>query len=258
MATALVTGATAGIGLSFARQLAAQGHDVVLVARDVERLKRVAADLRERNGVAAEVLSADLATAAGIGAVEARLRDPERPVDLLVNNAGFGLRKPFLANDVADEERMLDVLVRAVLRLTHAALPGMIDRGRGAVVNVSSVSGWLPRGTYSAAKAWVTMFTEGLAASLSGTGVRAMVLAPGFVRTEFHNRADMDMSRLPSSLWLDADQVVAAALGDLRRGKTVSVPGVFYKAAAWLLPRMPRRMAQGVGRRHPASGRPRG
>ena len=258
MATALVTGATAGIGLSFAWQLAAQGHDVVLVARDVERLKRVAADLRERNGVAAEVLSADLATAAGIGAVEARLRDPERPVDLLVNNAGFGLRKPFLANDVADEERMLDVLVRAVLRLTHAALPGMIDRGRGAVVNVSSVSGWLPRGTYSAAKAWVTMFTEGLAASLSGTGVRAMVLAPGFVRTEFHNRADMDMSRLPSSLWLDADQVVAAALGDLRRGKTVSVPGVFYKAAAWLLPRMPRRMAQGVGRRHPASGRPRG
>jgi len=258
MATALVTGATAGIGLSFARQLAAQEHDVVLVARDVERLKEVAADLRERNGVTAEALAADLATSAGIRAVEARLRDPERPVDLLVNNAGFGLRKPFLANDVADEERMLDVLVRAVLRLTHAALPGMIDRRRGAVVNVSSVSGWLPRGTYSAAKAWVTMFTEGLAASLSGTGVRAMVLAPGFVRTEFHGRAGINMSRLPSSLWLDADRLVAAALGDLRRGKTVSVPSVFYKVAAWLLPRMPRRMAVGVGRRHPASSRPRG
>ena len=258
MRTALVTGATAGIGLSFARQLAAQGYDVVLVARDVERLATVAADLGERNHVTAEVLSADLATPAGIGAVEARLRDPERPVDLLVNNAGFGLRKPFLANDVADEERMLDVLVRAVLRLTHAALPGMIERRRGAVVNVSSVSGWLPRGTYSAAKAWVTMFTEGQAASLSGTGVRAMVLAAGFVRTEFHDRARIDMSRLPSSLWLDPDQLVAAALRDLRRGKTVSVPGAFYKVAAWLLPRMPRRMALGVGRRHPARAGPRG
>jgi uncharacterized protein len=253
MPTALVTGATAGIGLSFARKLAAEGYEVVLIARDVERLEKLAAELRMPPGVAAEVLPADLSTTEGMATVEARLRDAERPIDLLVNNAGFALRKPFLANDVADEERMLDILVRAVLRLTHAALPGMIERGRGAIVNVSSVSGWLPRGTYSAAKAWVTMFTEGLTSSLSGTGVRAMVLAPGFVRTEFHGRAGIDMSRLPSSLWLDADELVAAALRDLKRGKTVSVPGAFYKSAAWLLPRMPRRLALGVGRRHPAS-----
>ncbi len=257
MPTALVTGPTAGIGLSFARQLAAQGHDLVMVARDVERLEKVAAELRAAHGVATEVLQADLTTSAGIGAVEARLRDPERPVDVLVNNAGFGLRKPFLVNDISDEERMFDIMVRAVLRLTHAALPGMIERGHGAVVNVSSVSGWLPRGTYSAAKAWVTMFTEGLAVSLSDTGVRAMVLAPGFVRTEFHDRAGINMSRLPPPLWLDADRLVAAALRDLKKGKTVSVPGAFYKAAAWLLPRMPRRWAVGVGRRHPASARSR-
>lgn len=252
MSTALVTGATAGIGLSFARRLAAAGHDLVLVARDAERLESVAAALRTGHGVDTEIVPADLTTPAGVGVVEERLHDSQHPVDLLVNNAGFGLRKPFLANDVADEERMLDVLVRAVLRLTHAALPGMVERGHGAVVNVSSVSGWLPRGTYSAAKAWVTMFTEGLAASLSGTGVRVMVLAPGFVRTEFHDRAGMEMSRLPSSLWLDADEVVAVALRDLGRGKVVSVPGAFYKAAAWLLPRVPRRLAVGAGRRHPA------
>ncbi|MGH8775238.1 MAG: SDR family NAD(P)-dependent oxidoreductase [Jiangellaceae bacterium] len=256
MPTALITGATAGIGLAFARHLAAGGHDLVLVARDLERLDKVAAEIRAAHGVTAEVLRADLVTTEGTAAVEARLRGRERPVDLLVNNAGFALRMPFLATDIEDEIRMHDVLVVAVLRLTHAALPGMIERGHGAVVNVSSVSGWLPRGTYSAAKAWVTMFTEGLAASLAGSGVRAMVLAAGFVRTEFHDRARINMSRLPSFLWLDADDLVAAALHDLRRGKVVSVPGRLYKIAAWLLPRMPRRLAVGVGRQHPASRQP--
>ena len=255
MPAALVTGATAGIGLSFARQLAADGHDLILVARDVERLGRVAAELRTVHANGVEVLSADLVTAEGVGAVEERLQDPNRPVDLLVNNAGFSLRKPFVASDIADEEAMLDVLVGAVLRLTHAALPGMIGRGHGAVVNVSSVAGWVPRGTYAAAKAWVTSFTQGLDGQLEGTGVRAMVLVPGFVRTEFHDRARIDMSALPSFLWLDADDVVRAGLRDLRRGRTVSVPGAVYRIAAWWLPRLPRRVAVGLGRRHPAGRR---
>jgi short-subunit dehydrogenase len=255
MPAALVTGATAGIGLSFARQLAAEGHDVVLVARDVERLGRVAAELRTVHLISAEVLPADLATAEGVGAVAERLQDPNRPVDLLVNNAGFTLRRPFLVNDIADEEAMLDILVRAVLRLTHAVLPGMVERGHGAVVNVSSIAGWVPRGTYGAAKAWVTSFTQGLDGQLEGTGVRAMVLAPGFVRTEFHDRARIDMSGLPSFMWLDADDVVRTALRDLQRGRTVSVPGAVYKTAAWLLPRLPRRLAAGLGRRHPAGAR---
>lgn len=255
MAIAVVTGATSGIGLAFAHQLAAAGHDLVLVARDAERLETVAAELSSRHDVETEVLPADLATPTGTELVETRLRDENRPVDLLVNNAGHGLRRPFLANDIADEERMLDVLVRAVVRLTHAVLPGMVARGHGAVVNVSSIAAWVPRGTYSAAKAYVTAFTEGLAGTLAGTGVRMMVLAPGFARTEFHGRARVDMSALPSALWLDPDQLVRIALQDLARGKVVSVPGAFYKAVAAVVPRLPRRAVIALGRRHPANRR---
>ncbi|WP_129666820.1 SDR family NAD(P)-dependent oxidoreductase [Phytoactinopolyspora endophytica] len=249
MPTALVTGPTAGIGLEFARKLAAQGFGLVLVSRDQARLESVAEELRAAHGVEVEVLAADLT--AETGDVEARLSDPDRPIELLVNNAGHALRKPFLANDINDEEHLLNVHVRAVLRLTHAVLPGMIDRGRGAVINVSSVAAWTPRGTYSAAKAWTTSFTEGLASQLEGTGVRAMVLAPGFTRTEFHDRAAMDMSKLPTWLWLDSGTLVDTALRDLRRGKTVSVPGPVYKVAALMLPRLPRRLVRATGRRHP-------
>ncbi|TDE08955.1 SDR family NAD(P)-dependent oxidoreductase [Jiangella asiatica] len=250
MGTALVTGATAGIGRAFARALAARGHDVVLVARDADRLLSVAAELRGAYGVGAEVLPADLA--GDTEAVEKRLRSTERPIDLLVNNAGFALGRSFLNNDIADEERMLDVLVRAVLRLTHAALPGMIERGHGAVVNVSSVAAWVPRGTYSAAKAWVTAFSEGLVPQVAGTGVRVMVLAPGYTRTEFHARAAMNMSRLPSWMWLDSDALVVAALRDLDSGRTVSVPGLVYRLAGAVLPRLPRRLVLALGQQHPA------
>jgi hypothetical protein len=174
---------------------------------------------------------------------------------MLVNNAGFALRRPFLANDVADEERLLDVLVRAVLRLTLAVLPGMIERGHGAIVNVSSISCYVPRGTYSAAKAYVTTFTEAVAGKLSGTEVRAMALVPGFVRTDLHDRAGLDMSALPSFLWLDADYLVRAALRDLARGKAVSVPGAVYKAFATVMPRLPRRAVIAAGRRYPGRRR---
>jgi uncharacterized protein len=252
MPTALVTGPTSGIGRAFARRLAAQGYDLVLASRDVERLKDIAAEVAAEHGVGTEVLVADLADRAGIAAVEERLHDATRPVDLLVNNAGFALRRPYLANDVDDEEQLLNVHVLAVLRLTHAALGGMIERGGGAVVNVSSVAGWVPRGTYSAHKAWVTNFTEGLAARLAGTGARVMALCPGFVRTELHQRAEMKMAGLPPMLWLDADRVAAAALADLAKGKVISVPGLLYRAAAWWLPRLPRRLVVATGRRHPA------
>lgn len=229
---ALVTGPTAGIGLAFAERLAADGHDLVLVARSAERLDDVAADLRARHGAEVEVIVADLADRAQTALVEERLRDASRPVDLLVNNAGFGLKHGFLQNDLEQEQAMLDVLVTAVMRLTHAALLGMVPRGRGGVINVSSIAGFLPRGTYSAAKAYVTRFSEWADLTYREQGVRTMALCPGFTRTEFHQRMDVGRDSAPSWLWLDADDLVDAALRDFARGKAVSVPALRYKVIA--------------------------
>jgi short-subunit dehydrogenase len=240
--TALVTGATSGIGLAFARRLAADNHDLVLVARDGERLESTAKELHTTYDVHVDVLAADLADDAGCRTVEARLADRDHPVDLLVNNAGFTTRHTFLKGDVEDEEKMLRVNVRAVMRLTRAALPGMMERGHGAVLNVSSVAAFVPQSTYSASKAWVTAFTLGLAGDLDGTGVRVLALCPGYTHTEFHDRAQIDMSAMPSWLWLEADQVVDAALADLRRDAVVSVPGGQYKVLVALTRLAPRKL----------------
>jgi uncharacterized protein len=240
--TALVTGATAGLGAAFARRLAADGYDLVLVARDGERLAAVAAELSGAHGVTCTPLVADLVTVAGCESVEERLRDPEHPVDLLVNNAGMSINGSFLRTDVRDEERLLDLNVRAVMRLTHAALPGMMARGRGEIVNVSSVSGFaavMPGSTYPASKAWVTNFSESVGLATRRRGVRVMALCPGYTRTEFHERAGIDMSGTPEWMWLSADDVVRDALRDLRRGRLVSVPSLRYKVAVFGLRHTP-------------------
>ncbi|MFG2038676.1 SDR family NAD(P)-dependent oxidoreductase [Dactylosporangium sp. NPDC048998] len=245
--TALVTGATAGIGAAFARELAAEGFGLVLVARDEERLRGLAAELP----VPVEVLPADLATAEGCDAVAARLTDPGRPVDLLVNNAGRSLNRSFLRSTVELEEELLRLNVHAVMRLTLAALPGMVERGRGEIVNVSSVSGFaalMPGTTYPASKAWVTNFSESQAQLVRGMGVRIMALCPGYTRTEFHDRAGIDMSRMPSWMWLDARAVVRAGLRDLRRGRMVSVPGWKYKLAVFGIRHAPRGLLHRVAR----------
>jgi short-subunit dehydrogenase len=250
--TALVTGPTAGIGRSFAHQLAAQGYDVVLVARDGARLESEAAELRSTYGVAVEVLPADLTDRAELATVEARLADPERPVDLLVNNAGFGLKGRFLDNSVEQEQAMLDVLVTPVMRLSHAALGPMTERGRGGVVNVSSVAAFLPRGTYSAAKAWVNSFSEWAHHEYASRGVTVTCLCPGFTRTEFHERMDVGRGSAPDFMWLDADDLVRTALADHAKGKAFSVPGVQYKVittAARALPTALLQRFQALGRR---------
>jgi len=237
--TALVTGPTAGLGYAFARALAASGHDLVLVARDVDRLAVVAGELAARYAVGVEVLPADLSVRADVDRVAERLRQEGRPVDMLVNNAGFGLQAPFVGGDLDGELRQLDVMGTAVLVLSHAAVPGMVARGRGAVVNVSSVAGFGPMGTYSAVKAWCTSSTESLSAALAGTGVTATALCPGFVRTEFHSRAGMDVGSRRSGWWLDPDDVVEDCLGDVRRGRAVSVPSLRYRALATVLGLLP-------------------
>jgi len=231
--TALVTGATAGIGAAFARRLAAEGYDLVLVARDAARLGDAAADLAKRYDIAAEALPADLSTPDGCAPVEQRLRD--EPFDVLVNNAGLGLNISFLKSDVEQEERLLHVNVHAVMRLTLAVLPGMVERRHGGVVNVSS---------YPASKAWVTSFSESVGLAARPYGVRVLAVHPGYTRTEFHQRAGINLSKLPGWLWLDADKVAADGLRDLYAGRTVSVPDWKYKAAVFALRHAPRSLIQ--------------
>ncbi|MET8684054.1 SDR family oxidoreductase [Streptomyces sp. NPDC004732] len=246
MTTALITGSTAGIGAAFARRLAADGHNLVLVARNTERLHEQATELHDRHGIEAEVLTADLATDEGIETVEKRLANRRDAVDLLINNAGFGNKGRYLEVSLTDELTMLKVHCEAVLRLTSAATESMRERGRGGVVNVASVAAFVPRGTYGASKAWVVQFTQGAAKDLAGSGVRLMALCPGFVRTEFHQRAGMGTSNIPNWMWLDADKLVSVALGDLSRGKTVSIPDPRYKALMGVVKVTPRALLGGV------------
>jgi len=243
-ATALITGATAGIGHSFAVQLARRGHDLVLVARDKARLEAVAGELRSTYGVAVEVLPADLVDRAELATVEARLADRDRPVDLLVNNAGFGLKKRFRDNTVEEENAMLDVLVTAVLRLSHAALGAMSERRRGGIINVSSVAAFLPRGSYSAAKAWVNSFSEWAHHEYRDEGITVTALCPGFTKTEFHERMDVSRGSAPDFMWLDADELVEAALDDHAKGRAYSIPSAQYKVIATAARLVPNRLLQ--------------
>ncbi|MGB2839509.1 MAG: SDR family NAD(P)-dependent oxidoreductase [Actinomycetes bacterium] len=250
MTTALVTGATSGIGLGFAERLASDGYDLVLVARDPQRLELTATKLATA-GVNVEVIVADLGDRERIREVEDRLGDERRPIEMLVNNAGFSANQRFIGGDVGAEQAQIDVMVSAVMRLSHAALPEMVERGRGAVVNVSSIASFLPFSTYSAAKAWVTSFSQSLATELEGTGVRALAVCPGFVRTEFHERAGIDIDRSNDTWWRDVDAVVQRAMEDLRRGRVISVEGRGYRAIAvgtHLLPRDALRRAERLRR----------
>lgn len=247
-ATALVTGASAGLGAEFCRQLAQQGWNLVLVARTQDRLATLAAELTASFGVTAEVLAADLTDDGGRAAVVERLSDPARPVGFLINNAGLGLLNDFADNTVEDERRHLALHVQAAMELTHAALQSMLERGSGRIINVSSVAAFLPRGTYSAAKAWLLSFSRWANIAYGRSGIQVTALCPGFVHTEFHERMGMDKTTSPQWMWLGAGQVVREALADNAHGRAVSVPSWRYKVLVNVAKVLPARLVAGPPR----------
>ena len=249
MMTALITGGTSGIGSAFAEALARRGFSLVLVARGAERLESTASRLSAEYAVEVETLEADLGDADDVARVAERIEDPRAPIDMLVNNAGFSVKRTYQAEGLDLHHRGIDVMAKAVLDLSSAAARAMTARGEGWILNVSSTSGEVTMGPYSALKAWCTTYTESLAVELEGTGVRVMALLPGWVRTEFHARAGISGSSIPDFMWLQADDLVEEALKDLARGRVVSIPTLRYKAimlGAKLAPRAVVRKCSGM------------
>jgi short-subunit dehydrogenase len=242
---ALVTGATSGIGESFTRLLAAKGFNLVLVARDEARLHERAAGLKEKFGAESVVIVADLATEVGCAKVEDYIRANE--IEVLINNAGFGINKAFTRSDLAKEEEVLKVLVRTPMRLMHVALPGMKERNSGVVINVSSIASFIAGGAYSASKAYLTVLSESLSTELSTTNIKVCALCPGFTRTEFHQRGRMKMAGLPNFMWLNSDFLVAKAWKDAISDKPVSVPGWQYKTLVGIISLAPRSIVRRLG-----------
>jgi short-subunit dehydrogenase len=247
-AVALVTGASSGIGVTYARTLAAIGYDVILVARRKRRLDELARDLRLTYRVEPEVIVADLGTDEGLRLVEERIAATPN-LEFLINNAGFGSIGRFWDADVAGQETMIRVHVLATMRLTHAALKIMVPRKLGAVVNVSSVAGFAPAPgnvCYGSTKAWITSFTESLNLELrsAGSPVQVQSLCPGFTYTEFHDVLGVDRSTVPASWWMTPEQVVEASFEGLSKGKPIVVPGGRYKALTALLKWVPRQLYQ--------------
>jgi len=234
--TALITGASAGIGAEFARQLGASGTRLILVARRIERLEAIAAELRERYGAVVDVLQADLSKSRDIEKVEAAVSAAE-DLDLLVNNAGFGSGGKFSRGDIGPSVDMVQVHVVAAVRLTRAALSGMIPRRRGYVINVASVAAFTPFSgvMYGSTKAFLVQFSQNLQYELAGTGIRIQALCPGMTHTEFHAAMGVDRSSLPGFIWMSARDVVRISLKTLRRRKVIRVPGVLNQASAALM-----------------------
>jgi uncharacterized protein len=243
MPTAVITGATSGIGRAFVRRLAADGWDLVLVARDGQRLERVAEEVG-----GAEVIVADLSQSDGQAKVVGRLA--AAPVDLLVNNAGRGAGQPFLTGSDAVEDEMFEVNAHAVLRLTRAALVGMVERRSGAIINVSSTAAWVPRGSYGATKAYVLSLSRTAAIEAAPYGVVVQALCPGLTHTEFHARSGNDAEkRIPGFLWLSPERVVDESLAALARGRAVCIPSKRYRLIIAVTRMVPARLSVAVAKR---------
>lgn len=240
MATALITGGTSGIGAEFARQLAERGYDLVLVARNAERLADSSEQLHSRFGINVETISADLADRADVSRIAERIGDPHRTIDVLINNAGLGVHTKLTSPDVAAHEHAFDVMCRAVLVLGGAAGRSMRERGAGRIINISSLQSLITTGSYSAMKAYVTSYSQSLAVELAGTGVSVTAVLPGWVSTEWHARAGVKTSSIPDWLWTTPDSVAKSALRDSERGRVISIPSGRYKVIGVLLRHLPR------------------
>ena len=227
--------------------LAKEGFDLVLVARDLPRLKGVAKELSKLYKIKAETIKADLTKPAQLAKVEKRLANNSKPIEVLINNAGFGLKDSFLVSNLAREQELLDVLVTAPMRLSHAVLPGMIKRNSGSIVNVSSVASFIAGGTYSAAKSYLTVFSEYLHTELRDTNIKVSALCPGFTRTEFHARGKMKMSGLPNYMWTTVDQVVAKSWRYVKAGKVICIPGWQYMLLSSIARIAPRPLVRKLG-----------
>lgn len=247
---ALITGASSGIGAAFAAALAGRKHDLILVARRQDRLDELARSLQRSQGVNVEAMAADLTRDQDLAQVEQRIASASH-LELLVNNAGFGSRGKFFETDLASQDQMHRLHVLATMRLTHAALPGMVARAKGGIINVSSVAGfWQAPGnvSYCATKCWMNSFTEGLALELSGarSPVQVQALCPGYTRSEFHESAGLNRNHIGAGMWMSAEEVVAASLRGLEQGKTFVIPGWRYQAATFLLKHVPRVILRGA------------
>lgn len=235
MKLAVITGPTSGIGLAYTNELASQGYELLLIGRNETKLT----ELKNQLPTKADILVADLSVHDEIIRATNHLLGLER-IDVLINNAGFGSSLPFSQNSLAEELEQLEVLIKAVMALTHAALPKMIAANSGMVLNISSIAAWLPTGTYAAAKSWVTSFTEAIAAELKGTKVQVTAVAPGFTKTKFFDRSQMKDDDVPNWLWLTPEQVARESLNDARNGQLISVPGAQYKAMSTISRSLPR------------------
>lgn len=243
--TALITGATSGIGASFARFLADEGFNLILIARDMTRLDERKSELIKKHPtLLIETMRADLTVESDIRAVESRVAEG---IDVLVNNAGFGINKSFTKSSIDSERELLTVLVETPMRLTHHAIPNMVQKSYGIIINVSSVASFIAGGTYSAAKSYLTVLSESLHSELKLRGVKVLALCPGFTRTEFHQRGRMRMNGLPQFLWLSPDFVTEVAWRDVHRGKAISVPGWQYKILMLILRLLPRPLVRRYG-----------
>lgn len=242
---ALITGATSGIGWHFADLLAREGYDLVITARDTQRLNHLAGESHQKYNRNIEVISADLTTDNGISLIENRIKDGD--IDVLINNAGYGLNQGFTKSDVIDEIAVLKILCEAPMRLAHASLPSMLAKNSGIIINVSSVAAWITGGHYSAMKSYLMVLSESLHTELAETAVKVCSLAPGFTHTEFHQRGQMKMDALPNFMWLNADNVVITAWEDAKAGKAISIPGRQYRFLYLLLRFAPRDLVRKGG-----------